>query len=198
MITPITSIADHSIDERVLVLLDEEIAPLIAFNSAVGADGIAAFDGNLRVRLHFRIQVVKSLSITKLATERDQYLSRRLKEVSSSQDLDNVITDILTQTENLPVPTISAPVSRVAAITRPFHREQPTRHIPSYPSNAYCQHCRRSGHDLKECRKLQRLLNAPSDSTTAPPKKGRPSDRSWTLNNTTVDQRHESSNRCDH
>jgi hypothetical protein len=53
MITPTTSIADHSIDERVLVLLDEEIAPLIAYNSAVGADGIAAFDGNLRVRLHF-------------------------------------------------------------------------------------------------------------------------------------------------
>jgi hypothetical protein len=113
MTTPTTSIADHSIDERVLVLLDEEIAPLIAYNSAVGADGIAAFDGNLRVRLHFRIQVVKSLSITKLATERDHYLSRRLKEVSSSQDLDNVITDILTQTENLPrTDHISASLSR--------------------------------------------------------------------------------------
>jgi hypothetical protein len=35
MITPTTSIADHSIDERVLVLLDEEIAPLIAYNSAL-------------------------------------------------------------------------------------------------------------------------------------------------------------------
>jgi hypothetical protein len=191
LIAPFTDIANRSPDMQMLVLLDDTLAPLVAFPTDVAPMGIKAFDACPRRLRFFRATVVEAMSITKIAMTRDRYLADRLRVVSSNEDLDKIVKDICTQTADIRVPTEAAPVSRVAAITRPHPREQQSRAKAHYSSDAFCRHCRRPGHDLSECRKLQRLLHStPTDHFTAPPKKGRSSNNSWTasarpLNNIT-------------
>ncbi len=181
LVVPITDLSSRSRDMQMLELLDKALSPLVAYPTSVGSKGIAAFDANPDRLLYFRTMLVKDMAMTKIAISRDRYITDRLDDISSQEELNKLVKNIITQATDSVTPTFQAPVAQVAAIARPVYREQPMRHKPSsYQSDAYCQHCRRPGHDLKECRKLQRLLNAPSDSTTAPPKKGRPSDRSWT------------------
>jgi hypothetical protein len=183
LVAPISDINGKSrktMDERVLTLFDEELTPLFGLRCRVAKRGLEAFAIDPDYLLEFRLHLIEDLAMTKTAIQNFRLIESKLETVSSPADLDRVLKNIRKlSTTTAPDPVV--PVARVAAITRPLHHEPQRRFKPSHQTDTFCHHCKRSGHDLTECRKLQRHFQGPlTASTSAPPKKGRPSDRSWT------------------